>query len=136
MVEIFEKYRFWSKFSIDRHLGREFKKNLDFDAHFGKISILVEIIEKNLDFGRNSEKHRLWKKFWKNLDYNRNFRKILILVAISKDLDFGRNIRQILILVEILEKSRILWKFLKKFRFGSKFSIILDFVGKFRKILI
>ena len=89
------KFRFWSKLS----------ENLDHGQHFGKISILVNIIYRfgtkfspNLGFGPNFRKMSIWVKICKYVDFGP---KISIWVKIFENIDFGENCRKISILVEI-----------------------------------
>ena len=64
LVVNLKKSRFYTKFRKNLDCGRNFQKMSNLVEIFGKISIMVEIVE--------------------NLDLGRNFPKVLILVQIFK----------------------------------------------------
>ena len=62
-----------------------------------KVTILVQKIYTNLDFGQNFQKYRFWRKLAKNLKFGQICRKLSILVEIFQNIS---------ILVKIVGNSR------------------------------
>ena len=69
--QIFQIFRFWSKFGL----------NVDFCRKFGTISMLVEITEKNV----------FWGKFWKSNHFCRNYQNRPFFTKLSRNLYSRQN---------------------------------------------
>ena len=138
---IFEKFRFWVKFSKNFDFGQIFEKKIDGIENlrkFRKISLLVKFskklrfwlksakVLKNSDFSQIFEKLRFW---W-------NFSKISILVKLFEKFRYWSNVRKFSnlvkisissILVTFSKKSSIFVKIFEKFGFVQKISILVKF---------
>ena len=102
LVEINEKFRFFSKISKNVDLGQIFEKISILVKFFERISILVKILEKF----RFSSKTTKNVDFGQILDFFENFENSSNLVKFSKNFDFR----------QIFKKIRVWSNFLMKFR--------------------
>ena len=57
-----------------------------------KMSILDNILKKDIDYSQIFRKMSMWVKICKYLDFGQNCRKISFFMKIYENLDFGQNL--------------------------------------------